>query len=143
LSGWRTSACSAPAAFEQEWAPTTVERKIIKKELEAAGRGDDEFATHLVIWASTIRKAYDEEGATSEVISTRRLVHIARAYPIFNGDRLKAITYCLNRFDEETKNSFIDLYTKVDASAWTVSNNLNTPAEPDALDPDTETADPI
>lgn len=98
-----------PITFEQEWAPSVVERKIIKKELETAGRADDEFANHLVIWASTIRKAYDEEGASSEVISTRRLVHIARAYPIFNGDRMKAITYCLNRFDEETKKSFIDL----------------------------------
>jgi hypothetical protein len=105
-----------PITFEQEWAPQVVERKIIKKELEAAGRGDDEFANHLVIWASTIRKAYDEEGASSEVISTRRLVHIARAYPIFGGDRLKAIRYCLNRFDEETKKSFIDLYSKVDSS---------------------------
>ena len=114
-----------PITFEQEWAPAVVERKIIKKELETAGRGDDEFANHLVIWASTIRKAYDEEGASSEVISTRRLVHIARAYPIFNGDRLKAITYCLNRFDEETKKSFIDLYTKVDATV-TVANTMNT-----------------
>lgn len=114
-----------PITFEQEWAPQVVERKIVKKELEAAGRGDDEFANHLVIWASTIRKAYDEEGASSEVISTRRLVHIARAYPIFNGDRLKAITYCLNRFDEETKKSFIDLYSKIDATI-VVSNTMNT-----------------
>lgn len=110
-----------PITFEQEWAPNAVERKIVKKELEAAGRGDDDFANFLVIWASTIRKAYDEEGASSEVISTRRLVHIARAYPIFNGDRMKSITYCLNRFDEETKKSFIDLYTKVDASVVVVN----------------------
>jgi len=126
-----------PITFEQEWAPSVVERKIIKKELETAGRGDDEFANHLVIWASTIRKAYDEEGASSEVVSTRRLVHIARAYPIFNGDRLKAITYCLNRFDEETKKSFIDLYTKVDASV-VVANTMNTEdltSEPVAVDP--------
>lgn len=113
-----------PITFEQEWAPNAVERKIVKKELEAAGRGDDDFANFLVIWASTIRKAYDEEGASSEVISTRRLVHIARAYPIFNGDRMKSITYCLNRFDEETKKSFIDLYTKVDASV-TVANTMD------------------
>jgi len=113
-----------PITFEQEWAPNVVERKIVKKELEAAGRGDDDFANFLVIWAATIRKAYDEEGASSEVISTRRLVHIARAYPIFNGDRMKAITYCLNRFDEETKKSFIDLYTKVDASV-VVANTID------------------
>lgn len=125
-----------PITFEQEWAPNNVERKIIKKELEAAGRGDDDFANFLVLWATVVRKAYDEEGASSEVISTRRLVHIARAYPIFNGDRMKAITYCLNRFDEETKKSFIDLYTKVDASV-VVSNTIgDIPADGSApIDP--------
>lgn len=112
-----------PITFEQEWAPNPIEKRIVKKELEAAGRSDDDFANFLVIWASTIRKAYDEEGASSEVISTRRLVHIARAYPIFNGDRMKALTYCLNRFDEETKKSFLDLYTKVDASV-VVANTM-------------------
>lgn len=122
-----------PITFEQEWAPNNVERRIIKKELEAAGRPDDDFANNLVIWASTIRKAYSEEGASSEVISTRRLVHIAKAYPIFNGDRLKAITYCLNRFDEDTKKSFIDLYTKVDATV-VVPNTIN---DPSAEDPNT------
>lgn len=130
-----------PITFEQEWAPNNIERRIIKKELEASGRSDDEFALNLVTWASTIRKAYDEEGASSEVVSTRRLVHIARAYPIFNGDRMKAITYCLNRFDEETKKSFIDLYTKVDATV-TVMNTMNT-GNPD-LDPQVDpNGDPI
>jgi hypothetical protein len=110
-----------PITFEQDWAPGTVERKIIKKELEAAGRSDEAFAELLVLWATTIRKCYTDEGAVSEVISTRRLVHIARAYPIFNGDRLKSITYCLNRFDDETKKAFIDLYTKVDVSVVTTN----------------------
>jgi MoxR-like ATPase len=127
-----------PITFEQEWAPNNVERRIIKKELETSGREDDDFAMNLVTWASTIRKAYEEEGASSEVVSTRRLVHIARAYPIFNGDRIKAITYCLNRFDEETKKSFIDLYTKVDASV-TVNNTVNS-TDPSAIpDPDAAT----
>jgi hypothetical protein len=129
-----------PITFEQEWAPNNVERKIIKKELEAAGRSDDDFANFLVIWATVVRKAYDEEGASSEVISTRRLVHIARAYPIFNGDRLKAITYCLNRFDEETKKSFIDLYTKVDASV-VVSNAIGD--IPEAAPVDTTVAETV
>jgi MoxR-like ATPase len=122
-----------PITFEQEWAPNNVERRIVKKELESAGRGDDDFADKLVIWATTIRKAHDEEGATSEVISTRRLVHIARAYPIFNGDRLKSITYCLNRFDAETKKSFIDLYTKVDETV-VVANTMA--PDPNAVAPD-------
>lgn len=109
-----------PITFEQEWAPSQVERKILKKELESIGKPDDEFANFLVVWATTIRKAFDEAGV-SEVISTRRLVHIVKAYPIFGGDRLKAIQYCLNRFDMDTKKSFLDLYTKVDASV--VTNN--------------------
>ena len=122
-----------PITFEQEWAPNNVERRIVKKELESAGRADDDFADKLVIWATTIRKAHDEEGATSEVISTRRLVHIARAHPIFNGDRLKSITYCLNRFDAETKKSFIDLYTKVDETV-VVANTMA--PDPNAVAPD-------
>lgn len=117
-----------PITFEQEWAPNAVEKKIIKKELESVGCADDEFANHLVVWATTIRKAFDEAGV-SEVISTRRLVHISKAYPIFNKDRLKAIQYCLNRFDTDTKKSFLDLYTKVDASV--VTNNQMAGQSPD------------
>jgi len=112
-----------PITFEQEWPPESVEKKIIKKELEFAGKSDDEFANHLIMWASTIRKAFDG-GAASEVISTRRLVHIAKAYPIFTS-RIKAITYCLNRFDENTKKSFLDLYSKIDNTIASV----NTPTE--------------
>jgi len=103
-----------PITFEQGWAPNTVEKKIVKKELSSEGRADDEFADNLVTWADAIRKTF-EDGGCDEVISTRRLVHIAKAYGIF-GDRIKAIQYCLNRFDEDTKASFLDLYTKVDAS---------------------------
>jgi len=103
-----------PITFEQGWAPNTVEKKIVKKELSSEGRADDAFADNLVTWADAIRKTF-EDGGCDEVISTRRLVHIAKAYGIF-GDRLKAIQYCLNRFDEDTKASFLDLYTKVDAS---------------------------
>jgi len=103
-----------PITFEQGWAPNTVEKKIVKKELSSEGRTDDAFADNLVTWADAIRKTF-EDGGCDEVISTRRLVHIAKAYGIF-GDRLKAIQYCLNRFDEDTKASFLDLYTKVDAS---------------------------
>jgi hypothetical protein len=103
-----------PITFEQGWAPNTVEKKIVKKELASEGRADDAFADNLVTWADAIRKTF-EDGGCDEVISTRRLVHIAKAYGIF-GDRLKAIQYCLNRFDEDTKASFLDLYTKVDAS---------------------------
>lgn len=127
-----------PITFEQPWAPNNVERRIIKKELEAAGHTDDEFADNLVMWATVVRKAHDEEAALQEVISTRRLAHIARAYPIFNGDRLKSITVCLNRFDELTKTTLIDLYSKIDSTV-TVDNNMNggigssTSMDPDAV----------
>ena len=103
--------------YEQDWPTNRIEQKILKKELESLGRADDEFAEKLVTWADVIRKTF-VEGGVDEVISTRRLVHIAKTYSVF-GDRMKAITLCLNRFDEDTKLSFLDLYTKVDAGANT------------------------
>ena len=101
--------------MEQEFPPVTIERKIIKKELNSVGRADDDFAEKLVTWADVIRKTFTD-GGCDEVISTRRLVHIVETYGIF-GDKIKALNLCLNRFDDDTKASFIDLYTKVDAGA--------------------------
>jgi len=69
----------------------------------------------LVTWADVIRKTYFD-GGVDEIISTRRLVHITQAYSIF-GQKIKAIEVCTNRFDDDTKNSFMELYTKVDAGA--------------------------
>jgi midasin (ATPase involved in ribosome maturation) len=105
--------------LEQEWPPATVERKIIRKELSSVGREDDNFADKLVTWSNVIRKTFDE-GGCDEVISTRRLVHIVETYGIF-GDKMKALSMSLNRFDADTKASFLDLYTKVDADS-SVSN---------------------
>ena len=105
--------------YEQDWPPVAVERKIIKKELASFGKADDEFAEKLVTWADVIRKTF-VEGGVDEVISTRRLVHISKTYGVF-GNRMKAIELCLNRFDDDTKMSFLDLYTKVDAGANTES----------------------
>ena len=101
--------------MEQDFPPARTERKIIEKELASVGRADDDFAEKLVTWADVIRKTF-ADGGCDEVISTRRLVHIVETYGIF-GDKMKAITLCLNRFDDDTKMSFIDLYTKVDAGA--------------------------
>jgi len=101
--------------MEQEWPPVSTERKIVQKELSSVGREDPDFADKLVTWADVIRKTFSD-GGCDEVISTRRLVHIVETYGIF-GDKMKAITLCLNRFDDDTKASFIDLYTKVDAGA--------------------------
>jgi MoxR-like ATPase len=102
-----------PMTMEQDWAPNAVEKKILRKELNSVNRTDDTFADNLVTWAEAIRRTF-ADGGCDEVISTRRLVHIAKAYGIY-GDRIKAITFCLNRFDTDTKISFIDLYTKIDA----------------------------
>jgi hypothetical protein len=73
------------------------------------------FIERLITWAEIIRKSY-ADGAVDEIISTRRLVHISKAFSIFN-NRLKSIEMCLNRFDTDTKTAFLDLYTKVDADA--------------------------
>lgn len=115
-----------PNTFEQDWPPAKVENKIISKELASVGRADNEFAEKLVTWADVIRRSF-ADGAVDEVISTRRLVHIVKTYGIF-GDKMKAINYCLNRFDTDTKVSFADLYTKIDAGV----NPDEVPAPPPA-----------
>jgi hypothetical protein len=112
--------------YEQEYPPVNVEKKIIKKELASLNRSDDEFAEKLVTWADVIRKTFDE-GGVDEIISTRRLVHICKTYSV-HGDRMKAIALCLNRFDTDTKLSFIDLYTKLDAGANTANQQVNVEA---------------
>ena len=98
--------------MQQEYPPVTTERNILKKEMALSGDVDEEFCKKLVDWADIIRKTY-YEGAIDDVITTRRLVHIVSAYKMF-GDKLKAITMCISRFDEETRNAVLDLYTKVD-----------------------------
>jgi len=99
--------------YEQKWPPVRIEKKIIEKELQSVGREDSDFADKLVLWADTIRKTFDD-GGCDEVISTRRLVHVVNTFGIHN-DKIKAISLCLNRFDDDTKASFLDLYTKIDA----------------------------
>lgn len=99
-----------PITVEQEYPDVKTEKKILTPLIE-----DKEFVELLVQWADVIRKSFDEN-AVDEIISTRRLVHIAKAYKIF-GDRMKAIELCVTRFDTETKMSFLDLYTKIDAKA--------------------------
>lgn len=112
--------------YEQEYPPITVEKKIIRKELASLNRADDEFAEKLVTWADVIRKTF-AEGGVDEIISTRRLVHICKTYSV-HGDRMKAIALCLNRFDADTKLSFLDLYAKLDAGANTSNQQVNVDA---------------
>ena len=104
-----------PVTLNQEYPSVSTEKKIVTKNLESNGRPDGDYASALVNWADAIRKTF-LEGGTDEIITTRRLVHITKAYGIF-GNRMKAIEMCLNRFDDETKSSFLDLYTKLDADA--------------------------
>jgi hypothetical protein len=104
-----------PITFEQEYPAAKTEQKIVATKLKSTGKADDKFATNLVTWADVIRKTY-KDGGVDEIISTRRLVHIAEAYSIFK-NKMKAIEVCTNRFDNDTKTSFVDLYTKVDAGA--------------------------
>ncbi len=93
--------------FEQQYPTPAIEAKILAKICN-----DDEFVTRLVDWADIIRKTFND-GGIDEIISTRRLVHIVTAYKIF-GRRMKAIESCVNRFDDETKESFLSLYEKID-----------------------------
>ena len=97
-----------PVTFEQSYPSPATEAKILSKLCD-----DDQFTSRLVDWADIIRKTF-YDGGVDEVISTRRLVHIVRAFSIWK-DRQKAIQVCLNRFDDETKAAFMDLYDKVDA----------------------------
>lgn len=103
------------ATLDQPYPSTAVEKKIILNAMDLYGNFDGEFADNLVTWADIIRKTY-EDGGVDDLISTRRLVHIARTYGIF-GDRKKAIELCISRFDEDTRVAFLDLYTKVDSKA--------------------------
>ena len=104
-----------PVTFEQSYPQSKVEKKILTNTLKAAGKSDVKFIDKLTTWADVIRKTYFD-GGVDEIISTRRLVHITQAFAIFD-NKMKAIQMCTNRFDDDTKNSFVELYTKVDAGA--------------------------
>ena len=98
--------------MQQEYPPVKTEKSILSKEMELTGAVDSDFVEKLVDWADIIRKSY-YEGAIDDVVTTRRLVHIVNAFRMF-GDKMKSIEMCISRFDEETRASILDLYTKVD-----------------------------
>ena len=102
-----------PVTFEQKYPSVSIEKKILNNTLKMAGKSDVKFVDKLTTWADVIRKTYFD-GGVDEIISTRRLVHIVQAFAIF-GNKMKAIEVCTNRFDDDTKNSFVELYTKVDS----------------------------
>ena len=99
--------------IEQPYPSSVVEKKIILGSMTKYSKVDEKFADNLTIWAEVIRKTF-YDGGIDEIISTRRLDHIVKAYSIFN-DKMKSIELCVSRFDDDTKDSFMDLYTKIDA----------------------------
>jgi hypothetical protein len=113
-----------PVTLEQSYPAPSVEQKILEGIALNLGVEDRNFCKRLVDWADIIRKTFFD-GGIEEIISTRRLVHIIRAYSIFN-DKAKAIQVCVNRFDDETKQAFLELYDKVDADFQLPTNNIQT-----------------
>ena len=101
------------AAIDQPFPNPQVEEKIVMAHMLKYDSVDEDFLKKLVAWSNVIRKTFEADGV-DEVVSTRRLCHITKTYKIFN-DRMKSIALCISRFDEETKDAFLDLYSKVDA----------------------------
>ena len=117
-----------PITVEQEYPSNAIEKRILEKVFDSLGLSDSAFIEKLVNWADIIRKTYIE-GAIDELITTRRLVHISNAYKIFNMDRVKSISMCVNRFDVETKTAMLDLYTKVDSDVEPAAPESDSVAE--------------
>ena len=102
-----------PVTFEQSYPSVKIEEKLLSLHASSVNVSDEKFIKKLVDWADIIRKTF-YDGGIEEIISTRRLVHIIRAFSIFK-DKAKALQVCINRFDDDTKQSFMELYDKVDA----------------------------
>ena len=121
--------------YEQEYAPKNVEKKIIVKMMNKYGIADDKFADHLVLWAEMIRKSY-ADGAVTEIISTRRLINIVKAFSVFN-NKQKSVSMSLARFDSETQDAFMSLYRKIDGDMNPPQDAAQKPKEesPDATPP--------
>ncbi len=111
-----------PVTFEQQYPSVKTEQKILENVAQTLSVDDVDFCKHLVDWGDIIRKTF-YDGGIEEIISTRRLVHIIRAYSIFN-DKAKAIQVCVNRFDDETKQAFLELYDKVDGDFMVPNPNV-------------------
>ena len=113
--------------IEQPYPASSVEKKIVLGSMKKYGAVDEEFATNLVTWSEVIRKTFFD-GGVDELISTRRLDHIAKSFSIFK-DKMKAIQLCVARFDDDTKESFMDLYTKIDAGVNPLTESDEIPQE--------------
>lgn len=113
--------------YEQDYASPAVEKKILAKYGESLGVTDDAFITNLVNWADIIRKSFKQQ-IVSEIITTRRLRDVMFAFSVF-GDKMLSIERCVSRFDEDTKRSFMEFYTKIDATATAPAEVPQTPAD--------------
>ena len=122
-----------PVTIEQSYPTGKMEEKILNNEFAKHDKVENDFSGNLVKWADVIRKTF-YEGGVDEIISTRRLVHIVNAFAIFD-DKLKSISMCISRFDSETKESFLDLYSKVDAGV-SVEDIMSEKAQADTDDDD-------
>ena len=109
-------------AIDQEFPSPVIEKKIVMAHMSKFGVEAEEFADKLIAWSNVIRKTFEADGV-EEIVSTRRLCHIVKTYSIFE-DRSKAIAMCINRFDEETRTAFLDLYTKIDESQLTEDGEI-------------------
>ena len=107
--------------IEQPYPAASVEKKIVLGSMKKYGAVDEDFATNLVTWSEVIRKTFFD-GGVDELISTRRLDHIAKSFSIFK-DKQKSIELCVSRFDQDTKESFLDLYSKIDAGVNPLEEN--------------------
>ena len=112
-----------PITFEQPYPSKGMEIKMVLNHMESVGKVDADFAEKLVDWANITRVTFNE-GAIDELIATRRLVHIVRAFAIFN-DKMKAINLCINRFDDVTRQSFSELYEKIDSGLHTDEESVS------------------
>ena len=118
--------------IEQPYASNTVEKKIVLGSMKKYGNVDEKFATNLVQWSEVIRKTF-YDGGIDEVISTRRLDHIVKAFAIFK-DKMKSIELCVARFDDDTKVSFLDLYSKIDAGVNPLEENKEEEVKKEIVD---------
>jgi hypothetical protein len=112
-----------PVTFEQEYPNFNIEKKILLNYMKTLDCVDDDFATKLVTWSELIRKTFFD-GGCDEIISTRRLIHIIQSFAIFDNKK-KAIECCVNRFDQDIKESFIDFYDKIDGGEEIVQEENN------------------
>jgi MoxR-like ATPase len=121
------------ATIDQPYPNFKIERNIVGKHMEMYDVDDEDFANKLVNWSSVIRKTYESDGI-DELISTRRLCHIVKAFSIFR-DRLQSINMCISRFETETREAFLDLYTKIDAGTLKAEDEAPAAAPVPAYEP--------